>query len=376
MFPHGTPFTHPQTPAAKCLHLIRLNPVITRAELIEQTGLSQPTITRAVAALIEAGLVAERPDLTHAKGRGRPTVPVELAQTGWAHAGIAVGTTTTVIGIYDTSGRALRTAETSIPIATMTELDFSEHLAAALNRITTGLNRRLVSVGVTTSGTVDSSGVVTAPNLGWDNADIASRLRYHFSVPVVVASAIPAIVGSETQAAKNIQPAPTLTLFADDSVGAALSDVHSVRQISPLPAATPGSTRPEIALTTSATLKLLDAHGHAASSLAEAIKTAESNPEVRAILDDRARLLGQLCIALVQQHSPETVVIAGSAFAEDSRAPKIFSSTVRKAAHDAGVPAPHLRMIPNHSEIVRAITRATALDLVLRLPLELAKSLR
>ena len=79
MIKPGPVFTRPRTPAAKCLHLVRLNPIITRSELVEATGLSQPTITRATTALLNAGLIQERTDLTQSQGRGRPTVPLEAA---------------------------------------------------------------------------------------------------------------------------------------------------------------------------------------------------------------------------------------------------------------------------------------------------------
>ena len=42
----ATVFSRPRTPAAKCLHLVRLHQIVTRSELVEATGLSQPTITR------------------------------------------------------------------------------------------------------------------------------------------------------------------------------------------------------------------------------------------------------------------------------------------------------------------------------------------
>ena len=72
-------FSRPTTPAAKCLHLIRLHETTSRSDLVKATGLSQPTVTRAIAALVDAGYVTERNDLTQSKGRGRPTIPLELA---------------------------------------------------------------------------------------------------------------------------------------------------------------------------------------------------------------------------------------------------------------------------------------------------------
>lgn len=236
MLKPGPVFTRPRTPAAKCLHLVRLNPIITRSELVEATGLSQPTITRATAALLQKGLVQERNDLTRSRGRGRPTVPLEVAENNWILAGIAVGTSQTHIGFYDTMGRTIREDDVPTPVAQLSEEDFIEHIMAGVNRLMTGLDRKLVSVGVTTSGTVDNEGRITASNLGWENVDIAERLRFQFGVPVVVSSAIPAILGSETQAAELGNTDPVLVLFADDSIGAALSANDEVSQIIPLPA--------------------------------------------------------------------------------------------------------------------------------------------
>src|SRR5690625_7463963 len=145
MIKPGPVFTPPQTPAARCLHLVRLNPIITRSELVETTGLSQPTITRATAALLEAGLVQERTDLTRPRGRGRPTVPLEVADSKWILAGIAIGTSRTHIALFDTMGRTLREDDIATPVARLSESDFIEHIMAGVNRLTTGISRTLVS---------------------------------------------------------------------------------------------------------------------------------------------------------------------------------------------------------------------------------------
>ena len=72
---------------------------------------------------------------------------------------------------------------------------------------------------------------------------------------------------------------------------------------------------------------------------------------------------------LVRGAEPDTLVVAGGAFVADPAAPKLFASAVRQAC-------PHpteLRLIPAHTEIVRACTRAVALDPLLRVPLELGR---
>ena len=347
----ATVFSRPRTPAAKCLHLVRLHQIVTRSELVEATGLSQPTITRAITALIGAGLVHERTDLTRSQGRGRPTIPLELTNHAALHAGIAVGTSTTYIGLFDTRGRTIRDADVPTPVAELTESDFIEHVMAGLNRLTAGLDRPLASVGVTTSGQVSDDGIVDAPNLGWHGVDFAGRLRYQFSVPVVVSAAVPAILGSEIQSSDlpvGTDTSDTMALFADDSIGAAVADEQGVHQID-----LPASARE---LTTQA---VLDGRWPTIAAAAE-------DPVARPVLDDRARRLGELIADLARDHSPATVVVAGSAFLDDPLAPKLFAAAVR-----ARMPELQLRLIPTHREVVRAIARAVALDQTLREPLAL-----
>ncbi|MER0106281.1 ROK family transcriptional regulator [Corynebacterium sp. KPL2895] len=375
MIKPGPVFTRPRTPAAKCLHLVRLNPIITRSELVEATGLSQPTITRATTALLNAGLIQERTDLTQSQGRGRPTVPLEAADNNWVLGGIAVGTSETYIGLYDIKGRTVAEEEITTPVARLTEEDFLEHIMAGINRMMTGLDRRLVALGITTSGTVDEEGLVTADNLGWHGVDIAARLRFQFSVPVVVTSAISAILGSETQAAEIGTNERVLLLFADDSLGSALSADDEVNSIIPLPQTRSdllGHGASEHLLATQSILDAVRRHGIEANTLPEVATIAESNSAVRAILDERARQLGQITAEMVREYSPKTVVIAGGAFTGDSRAPQLFASTVRDSASEDL----ELRMIPSHKEIVRAVARTVATDQLLREPLELGRSLQ
>ena len=289
--------------------------------------------------------------------------------------GIAVGTSETYIGLYDIKGRTISEEEIATPVARLTEEDFLEHIMAGINRMMTGLDRRLVALGITTSGTVDEEGLVTADNLGWHGVDIAERLRFQFSVPVVVTSAISAILGSETQAAEIGTNERVLLLFADDSLGSALSADDEVNSIIPLPQTRSdllGHGASEHLLATQSILEAVRRHGIEVNTLPEVATIAESNSAVRAILDERARQLGQITAEMVREYSPKTVVIAGGAFTGDSRAPQLFASTVRDSTSDEL----ELRMIPSHKEIVRAVARTVATDQLLREPLELGRSLQ
>lgn len=349
------PFSRPASPAAKCLHLIRLGELTSRSELIGATGLSQPTITRAVAALSSAGYVTERTDLAQSTGRGRPTIPLELAEPRPIHAGISVGTTSTYVALFDLKGRTLRSTDIDIPVAMMSQDDFIQHIMAALNRLTAGGSRPLATVGVTTSGTVTGDGEVYAPNLGWRGVGIGAQLREQFAVPVVVTSAAAAIVGSELQSTPALEGQSVMALFADDSIGCARSTPQGVLPIS--------VTRDD--LTTQGLIDSINMPG--IRTLHDAVTDATSKDLTRGALDNRARQLGTLTAQLSAEYSPSTVVVAGSAFIDDPLAPGPFARAVRTAGSDV-----ELRMIPTHREVVRDIARAVALDFVLREPLAVA----
>ncbi|WP_448857896.1 ROK family protein [Corynebacterium propinquum] len=383
-FPQPQAFGQPTTPAAKCLYVIRQNSVISRADLITATGLSQPTITRAITTLLAEGYVVAREDLARSHGRGRPTTPVELAKPQWMLAGIAVGTKETFLSVFDIRGRTIRESTIDTPVAQLSESDFIQHIMAGLHRLVTGLEHTLLSVGVTTSGQVSRDGVVSAPNLGWEQVDVAAALRYQFSVPVSVSSAVPAILGSEMQAGDLLvtdDADRTLVLFADDSLGSAFTNTLGVHPIEILPTVSDDTlgfaeSTPEKSLITSSILARITEKfpelDPAPATLAQAVALAADNEGVREILDARASALARLTVDLVEKYRISTVVVAGSAFVDDSRAPKLFAATVREIMTTAK--APKMRMIPTHEEVVRSITRAAALDQMLREPLDLVPS--
>lgn len=345
-----TAFTRPQTPAAKCLHLIRLQELTSRSELVSSTGLSQPTITRAISALSAAGYVRERSDLTQAAGRGRPIIPLELADPNAMHAGVAVGTMSTYIALFDIKGRTLRSVDLDIPVARMSQDDFVQHIMAGINRLTAGMQRPLATVGVTTSGTINEAGEVYAANLGWRGVAIGPQMREQFSVPVEVASISEAIVGSELQSSRELAADQIMALFADDSIACAISNSDGVSAL-------------DVQRDDLTTQGLLDSIGQPnVTTLSEAVSS-----NYRPQLDARARNLGTLTAELANVHAPSTVVVAGSAFLDDPHAPAPFAQAVRQAARRPL----ELRMIPTHREVVRDIARAVALDAVLRDPLHL-----
>ena len=80
-------------------------------------------------------------------------------------------------------GRTIREDDVPTPVAQLSEEDFIEHIMAGVNRLMTGLDRKLVSVGVTTSGTVDNEDRITASNLAGKTSTSPSACAFSLAFP-------------------------------------------------------------------------------------------------------------------------------------------------------------------------------------------------
>lgn len=270
---------------------------------------------------MEAHLVRERPDLSIPQGPGRPTIPIELAPSPWVHIGVAVGTRATYIGAYNTRGIALREKMIEIRLASTSIDTYIDAITTAITELTTLSELPLASIGISSSGRVSPTGLVTAANLGWDRLDIVSTLYKRIPVPIAVTSVITAIAGAEQQAQDPKHPSTTLIFYADDSTGAALETTESITTVP--------------------------------------IDTSSED----------VALLSEAAVHLVAEHAPNSIVLAGSAFSnpDDAR-------TVGKALRSSPTnPNIEIRVFPTHLDNARAAARAVALDHLIEDPLGLAK---
>lgn len=270
---------------------------------------------------MEAHLVRERPDLSIPQGPGRPTIPIELAPSPWVHIGVAVGTRATYIGAYNTRGIALREKMIEIRLASTSIDTYINAITTAITELTTLSELPLASIGISSSGRVSPTGLVTAANLGWDRLDIVSTLYKRIPVPIAVTSVITAIAGAEQQAQDPKHPSTTLIFYADDSTGAALETTESITTVP--------------------------------------IDTSSED----------VALLSEAAVHLVAEHAPNSIVLAGSAFSnpDDAR-------TVGKALRSSPTnPNIEIRVFPTHLDNARAAARAVALDHLIEDPLGLAK---
>ncbi|QGU01030.1 MarR family protein [Corynebacterium kalinowskii] len=212
----GQIFEKPATPAAQVLHHVRRNPHVGRGDLVKVTGLSQPTITRAVSALSSVGLVRERRDLVNTARPGRPVVPLELATWPAVLVGVALDGDDAVIGCYDSRGRMVREVTVSEFAKNHVCADTLEYIIAAIYRLKGDFTVPIKSIAL------------SAASLHWnDFAAIRDRLEFEFHVPTIACNAAAAIALAEIQ--QDILQEDVFVLFSENVTAAAYISATGIK---------------------------------------------------------------------------------------------------------------------------------------------------
>nr|NLD40693.1 ROK family transcriptional regulator [Actinomycetales bacterium] len=158
---------------------------LSRAELAERTGLSLATVSRTVAALAAAGLVHQS---EAERTFGRPLTLVRFADDAAASLVVDVADHHTEVASVSLSGAVL--SREKVPVGPGLTAD--ERLEHTLTTVDAAVRAwpdrtRLLGVGVSIPGPVDSNGMVDfAPALGWNRVNLGPILRERLDVPVAV----------------------------------------------------------------------------------------------------------------------------------------------------------------------------------------------
>jgi predicted NBD/HSP70 family sugar kinase len=328
--------------AASVFRAVRLRGPVGRDVIAGVTSLSIATVNRQVIALLDAGLLRERADLTVSGAIGRPRVPVEVNHEPFVTLGIHIGARTTSIVATDLFGRTLDTVETPTPrsAAGPALASLADSAARYLRR---WHRRRPLWVGVAVGGTVDSAtGNVDHSRLGWRQAPVGQVLADALSLPVSVASHVDAMAGAELLLGmRRFAPSsPTsLYVYARETVGYALvigGRVHCPSSgpgtIAALPVQSEllGSTgqlestvSDEAVLAAARRLRILpDASATnrttgSAAAITDLLRVARSgNQQAQDLLAERARVLGEAVALLRDLLNPDELVVGGQAFTE------------------------------------------------------------
>ncbi|HXZ77557.1 MAG TPA: ROK family protein [Streptosporangiaceae bacterium] len=329
----SAPLCVSENAAASVFAAVRMRGPIAREVIARVTSLSIATVNRQVGALLDAGMLRERADLSPSGAIGRPRVPVEVNHQPWMTLGIHIGARTTSIVATDLLGRSLEAVETPTPRG-------SPDTALAALADTAGRylcrwpRRRPLWAGVAIGGIVDSrSGTVDHARLGWTAAPVGTVFAKALGLRVSVASHVDAMAAAELLLGLRRSSAASTTslyVYARETVGYALvigGRVHS-------PASGPGSiaglpaqsellgasgllestVSDEAVLTAARRLHILPPDG-GGSTMSALLRLARSgDARARELLGERARVLGEAIALLRDVLNPDDLVVGGQAF--------------------------------------------------------------
>ncbi|GAA3543457.1 sugar kinase [Aeromicrobium flavum] len=168
------------------LALFRRHGPLTRAQVVELSGLSRATATHRLDLLVRARLLRPRAD-DRSTG-GRPAGVFDLAEDRGSLLVADIGSSHARYGLADLAGRVLTALDEDIAIDDGPEVVLAG-VVAAFDRLVTAAAPPVLGVAIGLPGPVDqrTGRLVSPPTMnGWDGVDVADRLAEHVSAPVVV----------------------------------------------------------------------------------------------------------------------------------------------------------------------------------------------
>jgi len=162
------------------LDTIRQRQPLSRADISAGIGLNKATVSSLVSELIDSRLVTEIGPGESSGGR-KPTLLLFNKQAGFA-IGVDIRVSDLLAVLVDLEGNVIR--EKSVPLTDFTPENVVEQIGKTIRLLSRKLPDSpygIVGIGIGVPGLVDeTSRVVSAPNLGWDNVDLAGALAAEF----------------------------------------------------------------------------------------------------------------------------------------------------------------------------------------------------
>ncbi|MEP9416556.1 MULTISPECIES: ROK family protein [unclassified Gordonia (in: high G+C Gram-positive bacteria)] len=371
-------------PAALVLRTARLSGPVFRDEAAELTGLSISTVNRQVGALLKAGLLRERADLAPAGAIGRPRLPFELNVATYLTLGIHIGFKVTSITTHDLLHRVVGAIQIPTPVAESPEQTLSAIGDSARRFLGRWTNRRILWAGVAIGGRVSPGGFVDHPRLGWDQAPVGRVIAESVGLPVSVASHVEAMAAAELvvnpSEADADQRSSFLYFYAREMVGIAFSVDGTVH--------TPAGGPPVIGHFPAAGTTLLDPNRtgrleptvsdtgvvEAAQSLNLPVEDIEGilalarggDATARALLDERAQVLGRTVALIADIFNPDHVILGGQAFTDYPTTLPTVAAALRKTSV---IPNRDVRVSHSGATVQQQAAGAVALDAIYSDPL-------
>ncbi len=183
-------------PSRRLVEALRVTGPATRAQLVEQTGLSRATVSGYVADLVDQGLVAPADPSDALPTGGRPARLVQLTRRAGVVVGVDIGRTHVRTAVADLSHRIVGEEVTTLPVADLgadAVLDtVAAQVRAELSRAgactedvagaVVGLPTPVVGRSASARGTVARSNILPT----WSGRTPAPALQERLGVPVIV----------------------------------------------------------------------------------------------------------------------------------------------------------------------------------------------
>ncbi len=218
--------------AGHVLHLIRRTGGLTRAEILEYTGLARSTVTSRLATLQSAGLVTT--DGTNAAGRGRPPSQFHFREDNGALLLADAGATGVRTALTDLDG----TINHEIPVTLDITIGPEKWLTKVCALFAQLLDREgcdasfIRGIGIALPGPVDfASGTVVQPPImtGWNGYHIRSWFADTFTCPVIIDNDANAMATGEYATAESERTSMIMLKIATGIGAGIIVDQHIYR---------------------------------------------------------------------------------------------------------------------------------------------------
>lgn len=296
---------------------------LSRSEIAKRLELSQGSLTRLSAPLIEAGLLVETDD-----DAGRPdrrTRPLDVVADSRQFVGLKL-TGEEVLGVLTDLRSSILAFERS-PLPSREPDDVVTTMTSVVSRLTEGVPA-VTAVGVGLGGLVrDSSMVVRAPFLKWENVPLGELAAERIGLPTVIENDVVAFTESEHWfgAGRGLTRFAVITLGAGVGYGAVINGAivagpdSGIGLVGHWPLDATGPICPDghrgcaaAVLSTEGVEKSVGAALGRRLGYEECLDLAESgDPAARRVIDDAGRGLGRLIAAVANLTVPERIIVGG-----------------------------------------------------------------
>lgn len=368
--------------AALVLRTARVSGPVFRDDAAAATGLSISTVNRQVSALLKAGVIRERADLTPPGAVGRPRVPFEINTAGLLTVGIHIGYRSTSITTHDLMHRVVGAIAIPTPQDGTPEEVVASIGASARRFADRWVGKHLLWAGVAIGGRVVDGGEVDHPRLGWAGVPVGQIIAETVGLPVSVASHVEAMAAAELVVNNPADQSQNfLYFYARETAGIAFSVDGTIHT----PAAGPptighfptGATklldpsntgRLEETVSDSGVLEAAAAAGLDVGSIDELRAAARTGSEVaHDILVERAEVLGRTVALISDIFNPDHVILGGQAFTDYPEALPSVSKALRATSV---VTQRDVRVARSAITVQQKAAGAVALDAIYADPLE------